>query len=64
MRASQLIAAADVVDNVNQGLQNPISERQLRPLTKLEPSEQKEAWESNPYYFKNNIKYILTGCFL
>jgi hypothetical protein len=46
MRASQLINAADVIDNlnVNHGLQTPTSERQARPLTKLEPEIQREAW--------------------
>ncbi len=33
MRASQLIAYAKTIENVNQGLQKPTSERQLRPLT-------------------------------
>jgi len=45
MRASQLIAAASVVQNVNLGLQNPATERQARPLAALEPAQQREAWE-------------------
>ena len=45
MRASQLIAAAAVVQNVNLGLQNPATERQARPLAALPPAQQREAWE-------------------
>ena len=46
MRASQLIAAREVVENVNQGLQiAPATERQVRPLSKLDdPGQQAEAW--------------------
>ena len=45
MRASQMIAAAEVVANVNHGLQLlPTNERQIRPLTSLEPEQQREAW--------------------
>ena len=45
MRASQLIAASGVVENVNNCLQKPTTESQVRPLTKLEPEQQKEVWE-------------------
>ena len=41
MRASQLIAASGVVENVNNCLQKPTTESQVRPLTKLEPEQQK-----------------------
>lgn len=46
MRASQLISAASVVQNVNQGLQGdgPDSERQARPLSALPPEKQAAAW--------------------
>lgn len=44
MRASQLIAAAEVVANVNHGLQPPANERQARALSELEPEQQREAW--------------------
>jgi len=46
MRASQMIAAAEVVENVNHGLQIPLpqSERQARPLTRLEPEQQRDVW--------------------
>ena len=40
MRASQLIAAVAVSENVNNCLQN---EAQARPLTRLEPEKQREA---------------------
>jgi hypothetical protein len=43
MRASQLIAAVEVATNVNPGLQ--IGEKHLRPLTSLEPEQQREAWQ-------------------
>jgi len=46
MRASQLISAAGVMENVNHGLQKPTSERQARPLAGLEPEQQKEVWMS------------------
>jgi len=45
MRASQLISAAEVVENVNNCLQIlPINEAQARPLTQLDPEQQREAW--------------------
>jgi hypothetical protein len=43
MRASQLIAAVAVSENVNPGLQ--IGEKHLRPLTRLEPEKQREVWQ-------------------
>jgi len=46
MRASQMIAAAEVVQNVNNCLQRaPETESQARPLTQLEPEQQREAWQ-------------------
>jgi hypothetical protein len=46
VRAHQLIKAAEVSENVNHGLQNPIPERQTRELSKLkEPEQQREAWQ-------------------
>lgn len=44
MRASQLIASYEVVNNVNNCLQIPQTESQARPLTSLEPEQQREAW--------------------
>ena len=48
MRASQLISAVEVVENVNHGLQiaPPDSERQARPLAKLPAAEQPAAWQA------------------
>lgn len=45
MRASQLITAAETMGNldVNPGLQ--IGEKHMRPLTQLEPAEQRAAWQ-------------------
>lgn len=45
MRASQLIAAAEVIQNVNNCLQIPMTESQARPLASLPPEIQREAWE-------------------
>jgi hypothetical protein len=45
MRASQLIQAAAITGNVNQGLQPPSSERQIRPLAVLPKEQQAEAWQ-------------------
>jgi hypothetical protein len=46
MRASQLIAAAEVVGNVNNCLQSPpATESQARPLSGLEPEQQRVAWQ-------------------
>jgi hypothetical protein len=48
MRASQLISAAEVVENVNHGLQIDATpnERQARPLAALPPDRQPEAWKA------------------
>ncbi|MBW4689984.1 MAG: hypothetical protein KME40_34115 [Komarekiella atlantica HA4396-MV6] len=58
MAASYKIAAATVIDNLTtNGLQNeemstiglqilPTSERQVRPLSKLEPSQQQQVWQA------------------
>ena len=40
--ANKIISAAAIADNL--GTTVPISERQLRPLTQLEPEKQKEVW--------------------
>jgi hypothetical protein len=45
MYAHYLISSASVVENVNHGLQIPTSERQARPLSHLEPDQQREAWQ-------------------
>lgn len=44
--AYKLIAAKEVAENVDHGIQTPTSERQVRPLTELPPEQQKEAWET------------------
>jgi len=44
MRAHQLISASEVFSNVNNCLQKPDSESVARPLAKLEPAQQSEAW--------------------
>lgn len=46
MRASQLISAVEVVQNVNRGLQIPQNERQARALVGLAPEHQIEVWEA------------------
>lgn len=44
-RAYQFIDAANIIENVNRGTQIlPTSERQVRPLTKLNPEQQREVW--------------------
>jgi protein gp37 len=44
-RAYQLIGAGEVIENVNHGSQIlPENERQVRPLTDLEPAQQREVW--------------------
>lgn len=43
-RAYQLIDAAEVKTNLSTVVDIPIPERQIRPLTRLEPEKQKEAW--------------------
>jgi len=42
--AHRLIGAAKVVANLSPTGDTPKTERQARPLTKLEPEQQKEAW--------------------
>src|SRR5574343_137564 len=45
--AGSLIKAHEIVtniENVNHGLQTPATERQVRPLAKLAPEDQKTAW--------------------
>lgn len=46
--AGSLIKAHEIVtniENVNHGLQTPATERQVRPLAKLAPEDQKTAWQ-------------------
>lgn len=44
--AYRLIGSAQVVDAVSPiGIQIPSNERQTRPLARLEPSQQREAWQ-------------------
>lgn len=57
MRACQLIASAEVLQNVNHGLQIPTSERQTRPLAKLEPEQQQEAWQKEDRYL-SSVKIV------
>lgn len=44
-RVHRMIEGAEVAANVAHGQHAPASERQARPLTKLPPAEQAEAWE-------------------
>lgn len=44
-RAYQLIDAAEVKTNLSTVVDIPIPERQIRPLTRLEPEKQREAWQ-------------------
>jgi hypothetical protein len=37
--------AAQTVQNLNHGSESPTHERQIRPLTKLQPDQQREAWQ-------------------
>jgi len=41
----KLIAASEVVDNVDHGIQKPTSECQARPLVSLPPEQQQEVWQ-------------------
>ena len=44
--ARKLIASADVVDNIQNGtMVPPVNERQTRPLSRLDPGQQREAWK-------------------
>ncbi len=44
--ARYLLTGKETVDNLKGGTMVPVSERQIRPLTKLEtPEEQREAWQ-------------------
>ena len=58
--AYQYISAANVIDNVRHGAQNtlPTSERQTRPLTKLEPEIQQQAWGEVVDKHKDNPQAI------
>ena len=44
-RAYQLIDSAAVIENLSTMVDKPTTERQARPLTKLPPADQPEAWE-------------------
>jgi len=44
-RARQMIASAEVVENIGTTVPAPQSERQARPLTKLDKEKQAEAWK-------------------
>ena len=45
-QADRLISAAEVIDNLRPvGLISPQTERQARPLTQLEPEQQREVWQ-------------------
>lgn len=43
--AYKLISSSSVVDNVDNCIQKPATESQTRPLAKLEPAQQREAWQ-------------------
>ena len=43
--ANRLVAAASSVKNLETIVSKPTRESQVRPLTKLEPEQQKQAWE-------------------
>lgn len=43
--ANRLIGAVEVIDNLGPMGPKPQSERQTRPLTQLEPEEQREVWQ-------------------
>lgn len=51
-RARQLTDAAEAIQNIGSGTMVPQSERQIRPITTLPPSRQRQAWtaavESSP----------------
>jgi len=42
--ARYLLASTEVVENVSGGTIVPVSESQARPLARLEPEQQREAW--------------------
>ena len=43
--AYQFIDSAKVIENVSDCLQKPLNEYQTRPLARLEPEQQREAWQ-------------------
>lgn len=43
--AYRLMDSVKVIENVDHGQQTPTSERQARPLARLKPEQQKEAWQ-------------------
>lgn len=44
-RAYQLMSAAEVVSNLSTNVDIPIAETHVRPLTALQPEQQREAWQ-------------------
>jgi hypothetical protein len=62
-RAHQLIEASEVARNLSTVVDvSPTSERQVRPLAKLEPEQQREAWkaaiEINPTPTAEQVRHI------
>ena len=55
MRVSQLINASVVIQNVNNCLQKPTTESQVRPLTPLEPEIQNAVWQETIEKHGENI---------
>jgi hypothetical protein len=66
MRASQLIDAASVMENVNSCLQIPTNERQARELAKVEPAQQPAVWQKaietapNGRVTANRVKQVIS----
>ena len=55
MRVSQLINASLTIKNVNPGLQMPKNEKEVRPLTSLEPEVQNAVWQETVEKHGENI---------
>lgn len=55
MRVSQLINASLTIKNVNPGLQMPKNEKEVRPLTPLEPEIQNAVWQETIEKHGENI---------
>jgi hypothetical protein len=57
--ADRLITSSKVVGNIDadHGQQIPISERQTRPLAKLESDQQQEAWQKEDRYL-SSVKIV------
>lgn len=54
-RSYQLIEASLVIENVNPGTQMPKNEKEIRPLTSLEPEIQNAAWQETIEKHGENI---------